>query len=98
MTTAVNYDTVTSAAGDVRLTASQLNQGLEDLMAKVKAVAANWDGEAKTAYGESQTRLTNDMAGMNQDLQRIAALLDESVIGYHDTDKGNAARFRMQMG
>ncbi|CCA58667.1 hypothetical protein SVEN_5381 [Streptomyces venezuelae ATCC 10712] len=32
---------------------------------------------------------------MNQDLGRIAQLLDESVIGYQDTDKGNAARFRM---
>ncbi|MEU3188734.1 WXG100 family type VII secretion target [Streptomyces sp. NPDC006923] len=98
MTTAVNYDTVTQAAGDVRLTATQLNQGLEDLMAKVKAVAENWEGEAKIAYRESQDRLTRDMAGMNQDLARIATLLDQSVVGYQDTDRGNAARFRMQMG
>lgn len=98
MTTAVNYDTVTQAAADVRLTATQLNQELEDLMSKVRAVAENWDGEAKIAYRESQDRLTRDMSGMNQDLGRIARLLDESVIGYQDTDRGNAARFRMQMG
>ncbi|MET9437989.1 WXG100 family type VII secretion target [Streptomyces sp. NPDC006551] len=98
MTTAVNYDTVTQAAGDVRLTSTQLSQKLEDLMAEVNRVASNWEGEAKIAYRESQDRLTRDMAGMNQDLMRIAQLLDESVIGYQDTDKGNAARFRMNMG
>ncbi|GAA2817112.1 WXG100 family type VII secretion target [Streptomyces showdoensis] len=97
MTTAVNYDTVTQAAGDVRLTASQLGQKLEDLMTEVNRVASNWEGEAKVAYRESQDRLTKDMAGMNHDLGRIAQLLDESVVGYRDTDKGNAARFRMMM-
>ncbi|MGW2560140.1 WXG100 family type VII secretion target [Streptomyces sp. NPDC001514] len=97
MTTAVNYDTVTQAAGDVRLTASELSQKLQDLMTQVNRVAENWDGEAKLAYRESQDILTKDMAGMNQDLTRIAQLLDESVIGYRDTDKGNAARFRMLM-
>ncbi|MFJ1744636.1 WXG100 family type VII secretion target [Streptomyces sp. NPDC088116] len=98
MTTAVNYDTVTTAAGDVRKTSTDLTTDLETLMTQVKNVAGNWDGEAKTAYLESQERLTRDMQGMNQDLSRIAQLLDESVIGYRDTDKGNAARFRMQMG
>ncbi|MFI8522130.1 WXG100 family type VII secretion target [Streptomyces sp. NPDC085481] len=97
MSTAVNYDTVTQAAGDVRLTSKQLHQKLEDLMTEVNRVANNWDGEAKTAYRESQDRLTKDMAAMNQDLARIARLLDESVVGYRDTDKGNAARFRMMM-
>ncbi|MER5967432.1 WXG100 family type VII secretion target [Streptomyces sp. NPDC002057] len=95
MTTAVNYDTVTQAAADVRLTASTLSQKLEDLMAEVNRVASNWEGEAKVAYRESQDRLTRDMAGMNQDLARLALLLDQSVVGYQDTDKGNAARFRM---
>jgi WXG100 family type VII secretion target len=97
MTTAVNYDTVTQAAGDVRLTATQLSQKLEDLMADVNRVASNWEGDAKEAYRESQDRITRDQAAINQDLQRIAQLLDESVIGYQDTDKGNAARFRMSM-
>ncbi|MFD9029901.1 WXG100 family type VII secretion target [Streptomyces sp. NPDC059567] len=97
MTTAVNYDTVTQAAGDVRLTASQLSQKLSDLMRDVNRVASNWEGEAKTAYTESQDRITKDQAAINQDLQRIAQLLDESVVGYRDTDKGNAARFRMMM-
>ncbi|MER6100582.1 WXG100 family type VII secretion target [Streptomyces sp. NPDC001728] len=95
MTTAVNYDTVTQAAADVRLTSSTLTQKLEDLMAEVNRVASNWEGEAKIAYRESQDRLTRDMGGMNSDLRRIAQLLDDSVVGYRDTDKGNAARFRM---
>ncbi|MEE1756858.1 WXG100 family type VII secretion target [Streptomyces sp. SP18CS02] len=97
MTTAVNYDTVTQAAGDVRLTSSQLSQKLGDLMRDVNRVANEWEGEAKTAYREIQDRLSRDMDGMNQDLNRIAQLLDESVTGYQDTDKGNAARFRMMM-
>lgn len=58
MTTAVNYDTVTQAAADVRLTSSTLTQKLEDLMTEVNRVASNWEGEAKIAYRESQDRLT----------------------------------------
>ncbi|MER8237082.1 WXG100 family type VII secretion target [Streptomyces sp. NPDC101490] len=97
MTTAVNYDTVTQAAADVRLTSTTLSQKLEDLMAEVNRVASTWEGETKIAYREIQDRLTRDMGGMNQDLASIARLLDDSVIGYQDTDKGNAARFRMMM-
>ncbi|WP_405998153.1 WXG100 family type VII secretion target [Streptomyces sp. NBC_00829] len=95
MTTAVNYDTVTTAASDVRGTSSYLSEQLQTLMTHVRNVAGNWDGESKTAYTEIQARLARDMDGMNQDLAHIARLLDESVIGYQDTDKGNAARFRM---
>ncbi|HET6357046.1 WXG100 family type VII secretion target [Streptomyces sp.] len=95
MTTAVNYDTVTTAASDVRGTSKYLNEQLRDLLSHVKTVAGNWDGEAKTAYIEIQSNLARDMDGLNADLAHIARLLDESVIGYQDTDKGNAARFRM---
>lgn len=96
--TAVNYDTVTQAAQDVRTTATQLSQQLETLMRKVKAVAETWEGEAKTAYGEIQRSSSTEMDMMCQKLARIARLLDDSVVGYHDTDKGAAARFRMLMG
>jgi 6 kDa early secretory antigenic target len=95
MTTAVNYDTVTTAASDVRGTSTYLNQQLEELLGHVKNVAGNWEGDAKQAYIEIQSNLARDMDGLNQDLAVIAKLLQESVIGYQDTDKGNAARFRM---
>ncbi|WP_329138770.1 WXG100 family type VII secretion target [Streptomyces sp. NBC_00670] len=96
--TAVNYDTVTQAAVDVRNTAKNLSEQLESLMRRVKAVAETWEGEAKTAYIEIQRDSGEQMDQMSQKLARIAQLLDESVIGYQDTDKGNAARFRMLMG
>ncbi|WP_030381298.1 MULTISPECIES: WXG100 family type VII secretion target [unclassified Streptomyces] len=96
--TAVNYDTVTQAAVDVRNTAKNLSEQLETLMRRVKAVAETWEGEAKTAYVEIQRDSGEQMDQMSQKLARIAQLLDESVIGYQDTDKGNAARFRMLMG
>ncbi|MGW7260984.1 WXG100 family type VII secretion target [Streptomyces sp. NPDC054834] len=96
--TAVNYDTVTQAASDVRNTAKNLAEQLETLMRRVKAVAETWEGEAKTAYTEIQRDSSDQMDQMAQKLARIAQLLDDSVIGYQDTDKGNAARFRMLMG
>lgn len=96
--TAVNYDTVTQAATDVRNTAKNLSEQLEGLMRRVKAVAETWEGEAKIAYGEIQRDSNTQMDQMCQKLARIAQLLDDSVIGYQDTDKGNAARFRMLMG
>ncbi|MGW2702666.1 WXG100 family type VII secretion target [Streptomyces sp. NPDC001340] len=96
--TAVNYDTVTQAASDVRSTAKSLSEQLETLMRRVKAVAETWEGEAKTAYIQIQRDSGEQMDQMSQKLARIAKLLDDSVIGYQDTDKGNAARFRMLMG
>ncbi|MEU6557610.1 WXG100 family type VII secretion target [Streptomyces sp. NPDC046915] len=96
--TAVNYDTVTQAASDVRNTAKNLAEQLETLMRRVKAVAETWEGEAKTAYTEIQRDSSDQMDQMTQKLARIAQLLDDSVVGYQDTDKGNAARFRMLMG
>ncbi|GHA13977.1 WXG100 family type VII secretion target [Streptomyces echinoruber] len=96
--TAVNYDTVTQAATDVRNTAKNLSDHLDALMRAVKRHAAHWEGEAKTAFSEIERSNTTEMAGLTEKLGRIATLLDESVIGYQDTDKGNAARFRMLMG
>ncbi|MFE5858245.1 WXG100 family type VII secretion target [Streptomyces sp. NPDC056500] len=95
MTTAVNYDTVTTAASDVRATSSYLNQQLQDLLGQVKQVAGNWQGEAKEAYITVQSNIATNMDGLNQELATIARLLDQAVVGYQDTDKGNAARFRM---
>ncbi|MFD7030785.1 WXG100 family type VII secretion target [Streptomyces sp. NPDC059917] len=95
MSLAVNYDTVATAASDVRTTSSQLSQGLENLMNKVKTVAESWEGEAKTAYLEIQRDVTTNMDQMNAKLGNIANLLDSSLVGYQDTDKGNATRFRM---
>ncbi|MFD7136031.1 WXG100 family type VII secretion target [Streptomyces sp. NPDC059894] len=96
--TAVNYDTVTQAAVDVRKTATDLTEGLETLMTRVKAVAETWEGEARSAYGTIQSSSNDQMAQMCEKLNAIARLLDESVIGYSDTDHGNASRFRMLMG
>ncbi|MFI1682375.1 MULTISPECIES: WXG100 family type VII secretion target [unclassified Streptomyces] len=93
--TAVNYDTVTTAATDVRNTGRSIDEGLESLMREVARVAETWDGEARTAYHEIQRQSETEMNAMVHKLQRIARLLDESVVGYSDTDKGNAARFRM---
>ncbi|CAL9421293.1 WXG100 family type VII secretion target [Streptomyces sp. enrichment culture] len=96
--TAVNFDTVTQAAVDVRKTAKEMSEQLDILMRQVRAVAETWQGEAKTAYTEIQRSSSVEMDQMCQKLARIAQLLDESVIGYKDTDHGNAARFRMLMG
>ncbi|MEU6822254.1 WXG100 family type VII secretion target [Streptomyces atriruber] len=93
--TAVNYDTVTTAATDVRNNARSMDEGLETLMREVARVAETWDGEARVAYRDIQGQSEAEMNAMVQKLQRIARLLDESVVGYSDTDKGNAARFRM---
>lgn len=93
--TAVNYDTVTTAATDVRNNAKSMGEELETLMRAVARVAESWEGEAKTAYGEIQRQSSAEMDALVRKLHRVAQLLDESVVGYQDTDKGNAWRFRM---
>ncbi|MEV6398609.1 WXG100 family type VII secretion target [Streptomyces sp. NPDC051907] len=98
MTTAVNYDTVTQAARDTIKTASDLKEQLRVLLGHVNAVASEWKGEAREAYIAIQAQIDTDMDGLTQDLHTIARLLGDAVVGYQDTDKGNAARFRMMMG
>jgi 6 kDa early secretory antigenic target len=97
LTTAITYETVTQAASDTRKTSSDLVTKLTDLMGQAKAVAEHWDGEAKEAYITIQNLLTKDLAGMTDQLTQIARALDDAVIGYQDTDKGNAGRFRMDV-
>ena len=97
MSLAVNYDTVSTAATDVTVTARELTTGLETLMAKVRVVTDTWEGDAQVAYRDIQLSVSNEMADMNAKLDNIGRLLHRSLEGYQDTDKGNAARFRMQM-
>ncbi|MFI1400877.1 WXG100 family type VII secretion target [Streptomyces sp. NPDC020681] len=95
MTTAVNYDTVTTAASDIRRMAGDINRETHDLLGQIKAVTGDWDGDAKTAYLEIQASVVRNLGGLNEQLQILASKLDQAVVGYQDTDKGNAARFRM---
>ncbi|WP_030544422.1 WXG100 family type VII secretion target [Streptomyces albus] len=97
METAVNYDTVTQAANDVRVTSRELAGKLGDLMADVTRFTADWRGEAGQAYAEIQADVDLQMEEMTGKLKLIAERLDQSVVGYQDTDRGNAARFRMSM-
>ncbi|MET7612784.1 WXG100 family type VII secretion target [Streptomyces seoulensis] len=96
--TAVNYDTVTQAASDVRNTAKNLSEQLETLMRRVKAVAETWEGEAKTAYTDIQRDSSEQMDQMTHKLARIAKLLDDSVVGYLSTDQATAARYGLLLG
>ena len=91
MTTAVNYDTVTTAAGDVarHLDVSERTAHGPDCRTS-RSSPATGTVKPSTAYIEIQSNLARDMDGLNADLEHVARLLTSPVSGYQDTDKGIA--------
>ncbi|MDK1476954.1 WXG100 family type VII secretion target [Streptomyces sp. 549] len=93
MTIQITYGTVTAAAGDIRQASNDIGTQLETLNGKVKAVVAQWDGQAQEAFNIKQRGWEEDVRGLRTTLTAIAAALDNATAGYQGTDKRAAARF-----
>lgn len=50
----VNFATISQASSDVRGTANNIRQQLDDLEAGVKKIAASWEGAAQEGYQARQ--------------------------------------------
>ncbi|WP_069814860.1 WXG100 family type VII secretion target [Streptomyces sp. TP-A0874] len=94
-TTAVTYETVTTASEDIRRTANDIKEQLEGLHRRVTRVVNTWEGEAKTAFHETQTDWTRNAEGLHSSLLQISRALMTATEGYRATDKGAAAQFRI---
>lgn len=93
MTIKITYHTVLSAADDVDQAARDLTGQLDALNGKVKAVVANWDGEAKAQFHAKHANWDENVKGLNHTLTQIANLLRGAAGDYQRTDKKAAAQF-----
>ncbi|MBB5940039.1 WXG100 family type VII secretion target [Streptomyces zagrosensis] len=95
MSLLVTYETVTTAANDVRTTANTLKTELDELHRRVEQVVATWEGDAQIAFHETQTQWNTSVNELTNTLQQIARALDDATDGYRATDKAAASQFRM---
>ncbi|MGD3107988.1 WXG100 family type VII secretion target [Streptomyces sp. YGL11-2] len=86
----VNFATIQQASQDVRQTAGNIRQQLDDLEAGVKKVAASWEGAAQEGYQARQREWDQRAAHLQQTLEAIAKALDTAAQNYQSTEHKNA--------
>jgi early secretory antigenic target protein ESAT-6 len=86
----VNFATITQGATDVRSTASNIKQQLDDLESGVKKVAQSWEGSAQEGYRQKQAEWDKRAASLHATLESIAKALDQAAQNYQSTESKNA--------
>ncbi|QHC25167.1 WXG100 family type VII secretion target [Streptomyces sp. GS7] len=86
----VNFATIQQASQDVRQTAGNIRQQLDDLESGVKKVAASWEGAAQEGYQARQREWDQRAAHLQQTLEAIAKALDTAAQNYQSTEHKNA--------
>ncbi|MFG2142476.1 WXG100 family type VII secretion target [Streptomyces sp. NPDC048650] len=86
----VNFATIQQASQDVRGTANNIRQQLDDLEAGVKKIAASWEGAAQEGYQARQREWDQRAASLHSTLEAIAKALDQAAQNYQSTEHKNA--------
>ncbi|MCM2425794.1 WXG100 family type VII secretion target [Streptomyces sp. SID13666] len=90
----VHYSSLTDAASSIQLAANQLKSDLDGLLAKVKGVAASWEGEAHQAF-DATARAWQDQADhIHSTLIQISSKVESASHNYSATDKKTAGYFQ----
>ncbi|WP_306323369.1 MULTISPECIES: WXG100 family type VII secretion target [unclassified Streptomyces] len=87
----VNFQTISQASQDVKSTASNVRQQLDDLEAGVKRIAASWEGSAQEGYQQKQQEWDRRAASLHQTLESIARALDTAAQNYQATESRNTS-------
>jgi early secretory antigenic target protein ESAT-6 len=86
----VNFATIQQASSDVRATASNIRQQLDDLESGVKRIAQSWEGSAQEGYRQKQAEWDKRAASLHATLEAIAKALDQAAQNYQATEQKNA--------
>ncbi|MEU8685695.1 MULTISPECIES: WXG100 family type VII secretion target [Streptomyces] len=86
----VNFATISQASSDVRGTANNIRQQLDDLEAGVKKIAASWEGAAQEGYQARQREWDQRAASLHSTLEAIAKALDQAAQNYQSTEHKNS--------
>ncbi len=86
----VNFATIQQASSDVRQTANNIRQQLDDLESGVKKIAASWEGSAQEGYQARQREWDQRAASLHSTLEAIAKALDTAAQNYQSTEHKNA--------
>ncbi|MEJ2857446.1 MULTISPECIES: WXG100 family type VII secretion target [unclassified Saccharothrix] len=89
----VNFGELASAAGNISSQASQVEQQLEDLKARLAPVIAQWDGGASEAYQEAQRKWDTSAADLQSVLASIGVAVQQATEAYEAAENTNRGRW-----
>ncbi|CAG7610159.1 MULTISPECIES: WXG100 family type VII secretion target [Streptomycetaceae] len=89
----VTYSSLDEAAGAIKQQAGQLETDLDNLLTRVRAVAAYWEGDAQTAFHAVANEWANRTHHMHEVLESIASKVQIASGHYNAADKKAASYF-----
>lgn len=90
----VKYESLNTAAQDIRGAAAKIKSQLDDLEREVRRVASTWEGEAKEAYQQRQAVWDREANELKVHLENIATKVSQASDGYRATDQRQARNYQ----
>jgi WXG100 family type VII secretion target len=89
----VTYSSLEEAAAAIKQQAGQLESDLDNLLTRVRAVAAYWEGDAQAAFHAVANEWANRTHHMHSVLESIASKVQIASGHYNASDKKAASFF-----
>ena len=90
----VNFPALQQASVDIQKALNTLDTQLGQLERDAAPLIASWDGEARQAYDQRQSRWRAASADLQSMLRDIKRALDDSAADYLSTEKKNTGLFQ----
>ncbi|GAA1845438.1 WXG100 family type VII secretion target [Asanoa iriomotensis] len=90
----VNFPALHQASADIQKALNTLDTQLGQLERDAAPLIASWDGEARQAYDQRQSRWRTASADLQSMLRDIKRALDDSAADYLSTEKKNTSLFQ----
>ncbi|MEV4533185.1 WXG100 family type VII secretion target [Asanoa sp. NPDC049518] len=90
----VNFPALQQASSDIQRALNTLDTQLGQLERDAAPLIATWDGEARQAYDQRQSRWRTASADLQSMLRDIKRALDDSAADYLSTEKKNTSLFQ----
>jgi WXG100 family type VII secretion target len=89
----VNFPALQQASADIQKALNTLDTQLGQLERDAAPLIATWDGDARQAYDQRQSRWRTASADLQAMLRDIKLALDDSAADYLSTEKRNVNLF-----
>lgn len=89
----IKYANTTMTADGLADAVKKLNMMIDQAQGIAQAVSQTWSGEAQLAFRDTQQKLENAQAGLNDALSKISGQLHNTVTRFQDTDRRAASNF-----
>jgi WXG100 family type VII secretion target len=90
----VSFPALQQASADIQKALSTLDSQLGQLERDAAPLVSSWDGDAKQAYEQRQSRWRSASQDLQAMLRDIKAAVDESAADYQSTERRNTNLFQ----